>query len=222
MANNKAKINLSLSNSMKSKYPLACDFANGTYGKKSDIFLHTLDVLLGCSLQDLGFSPSVITDENSFDEIIGRINSLLKLFTINTASVKPIEPLSAMFTFSCRRNGIDALDQDFIAYISHYLLTPENIKEMYEQYSSSAIIVKNENDKHKPKESKTDGTSSSIPKEEKKKEVKAEKPKSNSDFDVFDFSMEEEPEETTISSSTKPESDEYDPEAEQMKWLTGC
>ena len=215
MANNKAKINLSLSDLMKRKYPLACDFANSTYGKKSDLFLHTLDVLLGCSLQDLGVPPSVIADENSFDEIIGRINSLLKLFTVNTTSVKPIEPLSAMFTFSCRRNGIDALDQDFIAYISHYLLTPENIKKMYEQYSSNTVVKD---------ETKTDEVSSTSITEkknkEKKEKPKAAKPKSNSDFDTFsEISMEDE---NITSSSIETESEEYDPEAEQMKWLAGC
>lgn len=215
MANNKAKINLSLSDLMKRKYPLACDFANSTYGKKSDLFLHTLDVLLGCSLQDLGFSPSVIADENSFDEIIGRINSLLKLFTVNTTSVKPIEPLSAMFTFSCRRNGIDALDQDFIAYISHYLLTPENIKEMYEQYSSNTVV------KDKTKTDEVSSTSVTEKKsEEEKEKPKAAKPKLNSDFDAFsDISMNDE---TITSSSIETESEEYDPEAEQMKWLAGC
>ena len=214
MANNKAKINLSLSDLMKRKYPLACNFANSTYGKKSDLFLHTLDVLLGCSLQDLGVSPSVIADENSFDEIIDRINALLKLFTVNTTSVKPIEPLSAMFTFSCRRNGIDALDQDFIAYISHYLLTPENIKEMYEQYSSNTVV------KDKTKTDEVSSTSVTEKKSEEKKEKPKAKPKSNSDFDAFsDISMNDE---TITSSSIETESEEYDPEAEQMKWLAGC
>ena len=214
MVNNKAKINLSLSDSMRRKYPLSCNFANSAYGKKSDVFLHTLDVLLGCSLQDLGVSPSVIADENSFDEIIDRINALLKLFTVNTTSVKPIEPLSAMFTFSCRRNGIDALDQDFIAYISHYLLTPENIKEMYEQYSSNTVV------KDKTKTDEVSSTSVTEKKSEEKKEKPKAKPKSNSDFDAFsDISMNDE---TITSSSIETESEEYDPEAEQMKWLAGC
>lgn len=214
MANNKAKINLSLSDLMKRKYPLACNFANSTYGKKSDLFLHTLDVLLGCSLQDLGVSPSVIADENSFDEIIDRINALLKLFTVNTTSVKPIEPLSAMFTFSCRRNGIDALNQDFIAYISHYLLTPENVKEMYEQYSSNTVV------KDETKTDEVSSTSVTEKKSEEKKEKPKAKPKSNSDFDAFsDISMNDE---TITSSSIETESEEYDPEAEQMKWLAGC
>lgn len=214
MVNNKAKINLSLSDSMRRKYPLSCNFANSAYGKKSDVFLHTLDVLLGCSLQDLGISPSVIADENSFDEIIGRINLLLKLFTVNTTSVKPIEPLSAMFTFSCRRNGIDALDQDFIAYISHYLLTPENIKEMYEQYSSNTVL------KDETKTDEVSSTSVTEKKSEEKKEKPKAKPKSNSDFDAFsDISMNDE---TITSSSIEIESEEYDPEAEQMKWLAGC
>lgn len=198
MANNKAKINLSLSDLMKRKYPLACDFANSTYGKKSDLFLHTLDVLLGCSLQDLGVSPSVIADENSFDEIIGRINSLLKLFTVNTTSVKPIEPLSAMFTFSCRRNGIDALNQDFIAYISHYLLTPENIKRMYEQYSSNTVV------KDKTKTDEVSSTSVTEKKSEEKKEKPKAKSKSNSDFEIFDFSKDEELEASTSDNTLKP------------------
>ena len=198
MANNKAKINLSLSDLMKRKYPLACDFANSTYGKKSDLFLHTLDVLLGCSLQDLGVSPSVIADENSFDEIIDRINALLKLFTVNTTSVKPIEPLSAMFTFSCRRNGIDALNQDFIAYISHYLLTPENIKEMYEQYSSNTVV------KDKTKTDEVSSTSVTEKKSEEKKEKPKAKPKSNSDFEIFDFSKDEELEASTSDNTLKP------------------
>lgn len=214
MVNNKAKINLSLSDSMRRKYPLSCNFANSAYGKKSDVFLHTLDVLLGCSLQDLGVSPSVIADENSFDEIIDRINALLKLFTVNTTSVKPIEPLSAMFTFSCRRNGIDALNQDFIAYISHYLLTPENIKEMYEQYSSNTVV------KDKTKTDEVSSTSVTEKKSEEKKEKPKAKPKSDSDFDAFsDISMNDE---TITSSSIETESEEYDPEAEQMKWLAGC
>ena len=195
MAKNKAKINLSLSDLMKRKYPLACDFANSTYGKKSDLFLHTLDVLLGCSLQDLGVSPSVIADENSFDEIIDRINALLKLFTVNTTSVKPIEPLSAMFTFSCRRNGIDALDQDFIAYISHYLLTPENIKEMYEQYSSNTVV------KDKTKTDEVSSTSVTEKKSEEKKEKPKAKPKSNSDFEMFNT---EELEASTSDNKLKP------------------
>lgn len=198
MANNKAKINLSLSDLMKRKYPLACDFANSTYGKKSDLFLHTLDVLLGCSLQDLGVSPSVIADENSFDEIIDRINALLKLFTVNTTSVKPIEPLSAMFTFSCRRNGIDALDQDFIAYISHYLLTPENIKKMYEQYSSNTVL------KDETKTDEVSSTSVTEKKSEEKKEKPKAKPKSNSDFEIFDFSKDEELEASTSDNTLKP------------------
>lgn len=198
MANNKAKINLSLSDLMKRKYPLACDFANSTYGKKSDLFLHTLDVLLGCSLQDLGVSPSVIADENSFDEIIDRINALLKLFTVNTTSVKPIEPLSAMFTFSCRRNGIDALNQDFIAYISHYLLTPENIKKMYEQYSSNTVL------KDETKTDEVSSTSVTEKKSEEKKEKPKAKPKSNSDFEIFDFSKDEELEASTSDNTLKP------------------
>lgn len=198
MANNKAKINLSLSDLMKRKYPLACDFANSTYGKKSDLFLHTLDVLLGCSLQDLGVSPSVIADENSFDEIIDRINALLKLFTVNTTSVKPIEPLSAMFTFSCRRNGIDALDQDFIAYISHYLLTPENIKKMYEQYSSNTVL------KDETKTDEVSSTSVTEKKSEEKKEKPKAKPKLNSDFEIFDFSKDEELEASTSDNTLKP------------------
>lgn len=198
MAKNKAKINLSLSDLMKRKYPLACDFANSTYGKKSDLFLHTLDVLLGCSLQDLGVSPSVIADENSFDEIIDRINALLKLFTVNTTSVKPIEPLSAMFTFSCRRNGIDALNQDFIAYISHYLLTPENVKEMYEQYSSNTVV------KDETKTDEVSSTSVTEKKSEEKKEKPKAKSKSNSDFEIFDFSKDEELEASTSDNTLKP------------------
>ena len=85
---------------------------------------------------------------------------------------------------------------------------------MYEQYSSNTVV------KDKTKTDEVSSTSVTEKKSEEKKEKPKAKPKSNSDFDAFsDISMNDE---TITSSSIETESEEYDPETEQMKWLAGC
>ena len=99
--------------------------------------------------------------------------------------------------------------------------------------SKSISSIRRKKSNHEPKKesvTKSEASTSTLPakkevKQEAEKEVKQEKPKaakpkSNSDFDAFsDISMNDE---TITSSSIETESEEYDPEAEQMKWLAGC
>lgn len=86
-------------------------------------------------------------------------------------------------------------------------------------YSSNSPKKKNKKEQASNPET-TSPVSPQKKEEEKKKEVKAAKPKSSSDFDAFsEISMKDK---NIVSSSIETESDEYDPEAEQMKWLAGC
>lgn len=94
-------------------------------------------------------------------------------------------------------------------------------KTMSANNSYSFSSTKKKNKKEQASNPETTSPASPQKKEEVKKEKpKAAKPKSNSDFDAFsEISMKDK---NIVSSSIETESDEYDPEAEQMKWLAGC